>query len=75
LARSLFPGFAYQLGNLIASKNAPFQAGLAESHGNNYSFALATICAAAAIVIAVLAGLGPERKNADFLADSKGPER
>ena len=41
LARSLFPGFAYQLGNLIASKNAPIQAGIAESHGNNYALALA----------------------------------
>ena len=41
LARSLFPGFAYQLGNLIASKNAPIQAGIAESRGDNYAFALA----------------------------------
>jgi SHS family lactate transporter-like MFS transporter len=70
LARSLFPGFAYQLGNLIASKNAPIQAGIAESHGNNYSIALGVVCAAAAIVIAGLAALGPERKNADFLSEN-----
>ncbi|MEO6225764.1 MAG: MFS transporter [Sphingomicrobium sp.] len=69
LVRSLFPGFAYQLGNLIASKNAPFQAGIAESHGNNYGLALAWVCGGAAVAIAVLTALGPERRNADFLAE------
>jgi MFS transporter, SHS family, lactate transporter len=71
LARSLFPGFAYQLGNLIASKNAPIQAGIAESHGNNYSLALALVCGTMAIVIAVWTALGPERRNADFTAEAK----
>ncbi len=71
LARSLFPGFAYQLGNLIASKNAPFQAGIAESRGDNYGLALGIVCAAAAIVIAALAAVGPERKNADFLGENE----
>ena len=71
LARSLFPGFAYQLGNLIASKNAPFQAGIAESRGDNYGLALAMVCGTMAIVIAVWTALGPERRNADFLADAK----
>src|SRR4051794_11267875 len=71
LARSLFPGFAYQLGNLIASKNAPMQAGIAESRGDNYSLALALVCGITAIVIAIWTALGPERKNADFLADEQ----
>jgi SHS family lactate transporter-like MFS transporter len=71
LARSLFPGFAYQLGNLIASKNAPIQAGIAESRGDNYAIALATICAITAVVIAIWTALGPERKNADFTAEAK----
>jgi len=70
LARSLFPGFAYQLGNLIASKNAPIQAGIAESHGNNYAVALATVCAIMAVVIAAWTALGPKRRHADFLADA-----
>ncbi|NUQ17538.1 MAG: MFS transporter, partial [Sphingomonas sp.] len=70
LARSLFPGFAYQLGNLIASKNAPIQAGIAESHGNNYALALAIICAIMAVVIAAWTALGPERTHADFMADA-----
>jgi SHS family lactate transporter-like MFS transporter len=71
LARSLFPGFAYQLGNLIASKNAPIQAGIAESHGNNYGLALALVCGAMAIIIAIWTALGPERRNADFTAEAK----
>ena len=69
LARSLFPGFAYQLGNLIASKNAPIQAGIAEAHGDNYGFALALVCGISAVVIAIWTALGPERKHADFLGE------
>lgn len=71
LARSLFPGFAYQLGNLIASKNAPIQAGIAESHGDNYALALALVCGVTGIMIAFWTALGPERKDADFTAEAK----
>lgn len=71
LARSLFPGFAYQLGNLIASKNAPFQAGIAEARGDNYAFALALVCGITGVVIAAWTALGPERKDADFIADAR----
>src|SRR4029078_3109635 len=71
LARSLFPGFAYQLGNLIASKNAPIQAGIAESHGDNYALALALVCGIMAVAIAAWTAIGPERKNADFAAEAK----
>jgi len=70
LARSLFPGFAYQLGNLIASKNAPIQAGIAEARGDNYSLAIALVCGIMAVVIAIWTALGPERKNADFTAEA-----
>ena len=69
LARSLFPGFAYQLGNLIASKNAPIQAGIAETRGDDYALALALVCGITAVVIAIWTAIGPERKNADFTAD------
>jgi len=71
LARSLFPGFAYQLGNLIASKNAPLQAGIAEARGDNYALSLALVCGVTAVVIAIWTALGPERKNADFIADAR----
>ena len=71
-ARALFPGFAYQLGNLIMSRNAVFQARIAESNGNNYGLALAIFGGAMAVVIALWTALGPERKNSDFAAEAKG---
>jgi SHS family lactate transporter-like MFS transporter len=73
LVRSLFPGFAYQLGNLIASKNAPIQAGIAESRGDNYGLALAIVAGIMAVVIAIWTALGPERKNVDFTAETTVP--
>jgi len=74
MARGLFPGFAYQLGNLIASRNAPFQAWLASKHGGNYGLALALVAGVTAVVIAIWTALGPERKNADFTADATAVE-
>ncbi len=71
LARSLFPGFAYQLGNLIASRNAPFQAWFASQHGGNYGLALALVAVISAVIIAGWTVLGPERRHADFLAEER----
>ncbi|HEV2594848.1 MAG TPA: MFS transporter [Sphingomicrobium sp.] len=71
LARSLFPGFAYQLGNLIASRNGPIQARIAESHGNDYALSLALVCGIMAVVIAIWTAFGPERKDADFTAEAQ----
>jgi SHS family lactate transporter-like MFS transporter len=71
LARSLFPGFAYQLGNLIASKNAPIQAGIAEGRADDYGLALALVCGITAVIIAIWTALGPERKDADFIAEAR----
>jgi SHS family lactate transporter-like MFS transporter len=68
-ARALFPGFAYQLGNLIASRNAPFQAWFASQHGGNYGLALALVAGTTALIIAIWTTLGPERKSADFTSD------
>ena len=70
-ARALFPGFAYQLGNLIMSKNAVFQAGNAESHGNNYGLALAIFGGSMAVAIVIWTAIGPERSRADFMAQAK----
>ena len=71
MARGLFPGFAYQLGNLIASRNAPFQAWFASEHANNYGLAMALVAGVTAVVIAIWTALGPERKNADFTAEAQ----
>jgi SHS family lactate transporter-like MFS transporter len=65
-ARGAFPGYAYQVGNLIASGNAVWQAQIAEAHHNNYGLAMAIVAAAAAVVIAVVTILGPERRDAIF---------
>jgi len=66
--RAMFPGFAYQLGNLLMAKNAVFQAGIAESRGNNYGLALALFGGVTAILIAMWTAIGPERKHADLTA-------
>ncbi len=65
-ARGTFPGFAYQFGNLLASRNQFFQARFATNHGNNYGLAISVVTAAAAVVLALVAWLGPERKGVAF---------
>lgn len=69
--RGMFPGVAYQLGNLIASRNAPFQAGIAEAHGGNYGLALALVAGVTAIVLAIWTAYGPERRDVDFVAEAR----
>ena len=69
-ARGTFPGFVYQLGNLLASMNATLQAGIAEHFGGNYGLALAIVAGSVALVIALLAALGSEAKGVAF---SKAP--
>jgi SHS family lactate transporter-like MFS transporter len=64
--RGTFPGFTYQLGNLLASANATLQAGLAQSHNGDYAFALAAFTAVVAVAVALLAGFGPEFKEIEF---------
>jgi SHS family lactate transporter-like MFS transporter len=65
-ARGTFPGFVYQLGNLLASANATLQAGIAAHYGGNYGLALAAVAGTVAIVIAVLAAVGTEAKGVVF---------
>jgi SHS family lactate transporter-like MFS transporter len=67
-ARGAFPGYAYQLGNLLASGNAVWQAQIAEAHGDNYGLALALTAGVVAIVIAAVTFFGPERRGVDFAA-------
>jgi MFS transporter, SHS family, lactate transporter len=64
--RGTFPGFTYQLGNLLASKNGTIQATLAVSFGNNYGSALAITAAIVAIAVSVVAALGPEARGVKF---------
>ena len=64
--RAMFPGFAYQLGNLLMSKNAVIQAGIAESRGGDYAYALAVFGGVTAAIIAIWTAVGPERKHANL---------
>ena len=70
-ARGTFPGFVYQLGNLIASVNATLQAGIAAHYGGNYGFALALVAGTVAVVIVVLTALGTEAKGVAFGAGDR----
>src|SRR5271155_3151915 len=63
-ARGTFPGFVYQLGNLIASVNATLQAAIATSYGGDYALALAAVAGTVAVVIAILTPLGTEARGA-----------
>ena len=66
--RGTFPGLTYQFGNLLAASCATLQGGIARAHGGNYSFALASVTALAALAILVLALVGKENREADFRA-------
>ena len=65
-ARGTFPGFVYQLGNLLASANATIQAALAVYFGNNYGLALALVAGTMAIAICIMTSLGIEAKGVAF---------
>jgi len=76
--RGTFAGTVYQLGNLLASVNAVFQAKLAENvtwqgylpfvqpSEGNYSVALAVIACFAALLISTMMFLGPEARNVEM---------
>ena len=61
--RATFPGVVYQLGNLLASVNAPLQVMIAEANGNNYGLAMAIVVGCVSILIALMVAWGPERRG------------
>ncbi len=66
--RGTFPGVIYQLGNFIASVNAPMQASIAAQHGGDYGFALALVAGSVAVILIVLMLFGPEARNVSMAA-------
>jgi SHS family lactate transporter-like MFS transporter len=65
--RAILPGFAYQLGNLISSRNSVFQKAFANHHnGGNLSAALSGTVVVVAIIVAGITALGPEAKGTDL---------
>ena len=71
--RGTFPGFVYQLGNLLAAINLNLQVAIAESHRNDYGLALAIVVAVSAIAITLLAAFGPERHGVS-MGDPRGAQ-
>jgi SHS family lactate transporter-like MFS transporter len=61
--RGTFPGFVYQLGNFVASFNAPIQASIAAHHGNDYGFSLMLVAGSVAVILIILMIFGPEARN------------
>jgi SHS family lactate transporter-like MFS transporter len=76
--RGTFPGLAYQLGNLLASRNAVIQARLAEQrYGGNFAPVLSWTVIVIASLVAAITWLGRERKGADLSSthrETAGPE-
>jgi SHS family lactate transporter-like MFS transporter len=66
--RGTFPGFVYQLGNFVASFNAPIQASIAAHNGNDYGFALMLVAGSVAVILIVLMIFGPEARNVSMAA-------
>jgi hypothetical protein len=61
-----FPGFTYQLGNLLASANATIQAQIAQTHGGNYGLGLAIVAGIVAVAVILLTWFGREAKGVAF---------
>jgi MFS transporter, SHS family, lactate transporter len=73
--RGTFPGFAYQIGNLIAAVNGPLQSEIAKMSGGDYAFGLALVVGTVALTLTALAALGPEAHGIAFAgARPAGPE-
>jgi SHS family lactate transporter-like MFS transporter len=75
--RGTFPGFAYQLGNLLSSRNSVIQAKLAEErYGGSFAPVLTWTVVIVASLVAVITWFGGERKGADLSSTAhKIPER
>ena len=65
--RGTFPGFAYQVGNLLSSRNVVIQAKLAEQrYGGLFAPVLAWTVLIIATLVAVVTWSGRERRGADL---------
>ena len=69
--RGTFPGFAYQLGNFLSSRNAVIQARLVEHrYAGSYSPVLAWTVVILASLVAIVAWSGREKRGADLSTTS-----
>jgi SHS family lactate transporter-like MFS transporter len=69
--RATFPGFAYQLGNFLSSRNAVIQAKLVERrYGGSYPPVLAWTVVIVASLVAIVTWSGREKRGADLSSTS-----
>jgi MFS transporter, SHS family, lactate transporter len=69
--RGTLPGFAYQLGNLLSSRNSVIQAKLVESrYGGSYPPVLRWTVLVIATLVAIVTWSGRERRGADLSSTS-----
>jgi SHS family lactate transporter-like MFS transporter len=71
--RGTLPGFAYQIGNLLAAYTGNAQLLIAGWHGGDLAFAMGLWIAVVAVILALLAGLGPEARGVGFGAGRDTP--
>jgi SHS family lactate transporter-like MFS transporter len=65
--RAIFPGLAYQLGNVLSSRNSVLQAAAATRYfGGRFAPVLAATVVIVAVVVAGVTALGREAKGADL---------
>lgn len=65
--RGTLPGFAYQLGNLLSSRNSVIQARLAENrYAGSFAPVLALTVVLVASLVAIVTAMGKERQGADL---------
>jgi MFS transporter, SHS family, lactate transporter len=65
--RGTFPGFAYQIGNLLSSRNGVLQAKIAEQrYAGVFAPVLAWTLLIVATLVAVVTGVGGERRGVDL---------
>jgi SHS family lactate transporter-like MFS transporter len=65
--RAIFPGLAYQLGNVLSSRNSVLQAAAATKYfGGRFAPVLAITVVMVAVVVVVVTSLGREAKGADL---------
>jgi len=65
--RAIFPGLAYQLGNVLSSRNSVLQAAAATKYfGGRFAPVLAITVVMVALIVAVVTALGREAKGADL---------
>lgn len=69
--RGTLPGFAYQLGNLLAAGTATAQAALAERHHGNYALVMGAWLAGVCVLLVLLTAFGPERRDIRFIDQAR----